>query len=288
MADAALKTTPAEEAELTDGFNLLIDALKLNGLTTIYGVPGIPITDFGRRGPGEELAQQIRHLFEAGRVVDRAGCAGSDVVDAFDDRIDALTGDCGVRGQGGQRRRAQFAHLLRQGLGLAVFFSRPGLAQGCNRQHHPLSRWRHGQGFDARDFDRLEEEMHKVTAAIKVPLQANGHATLETEPRGVKPGSVRAAALTRIRVFVPPGTLAWDVAYRPGHRWTETLKIEIASPEPTTDHAATRVRTLVNKKPLRIEARGAFSLPRIQGLPNFAEHGALDRKSTRLNSSYRT
>ncbi len=28
--------------------NLIIDALKLNDLTTIYGVPGIPITDFGR------------------------------------------------------------------------------------------------------------------------------------------------------------------------------------------------------------------------------------------------
>jgi oxalyl-CoA decarboxylase len=36
------------EQELTDGFNLIIDALKLNGLDTIYGVPGIPITDFGR------------------------------------------------------------------------------------------------------------------------------------------------------------------------------------------------------------------------------------------------
>src|ERR1700748_2957466 len=36
------------EREQTDGFNLIIDALKLNGLTTIYGVPGIPITDFGR------------------------------------------------------------------------------------------------------------------------------------------------------------------------------------------------------------------------------------------------
>src|SRR6185437_10367790 len=34
--------------ELTDGFHLIIDALKLNGLNTIYGVPGIPITDFGR------------------------------------------------------------------------------------------------------------------------------------------------------------------------------------------------------------------------------------------------
>jgi hypothetical protein len=38
----------AEAGALTDGFHLIIDALKLNDITTIYGVPGIPITDFGR------------------------------------------------------------------------------------------------------------------------------------------------------------------------------------------------------------------------------------------------
>ena len=54
MADAAVRTKPATtaaddtERELTDGFHLLIDALKLNGIDTIYGVPGIPITDLGR------------------------------------------------------------------------------------------------------------------------------------------------------------------------------------------------------------------------------------------------
>ena len=52
MAEAAVKTKDANAAdaqpELTDGFHLVIDALKLNGLDTIYGVPGIPITDFGR------------------------------------------------------------------------------------------------------------------------------------------------------------------------------------------------------------------------------------------------
>src|ERR1700749_4531713 len=50
MAAAAVKEKAAPEAEreLTDGFHLIIDALKLNGLNTIYGVPGIPITDFGR------------------------------------------------------------------------------------------------------------------------------------------------------------------------------------------------------------------------------------------------
>ena len=61
MADAAVKPKPAAattaeaERELTDGFHLVIDALKLNGLTTIYGVPGIPITDFGR------MAQAVGH-----------------------------------------------------------------------------------------------------------------------------------------------------------------------------------------------------------------------------------
>ena len=43
---------PAEETNeavaLTDGFHLLIDALKLNDINTIYNVPGIPITDLGR------------------------------------------------------------------------------------------------------------------------------------------------------------------------------------------------------------------------------------------------
>jgi len=37
-----------EAPALTDGFHLVIDALRLNGIDTIYGVPGIPITDLGR------------------------------------------------------------------------------------------------------------------------------------------------------------------------------------------------------------------------------------------------
>ena len=41
MAEAALKEAPAaeEERELTDGFHLIIDALKLNGVKTIYARP---------------------------------------------------------------------------------------------------------------------------------------------------------------------------------------------------------------------------------------------------------
>jgi oxalyl-CoA decarboxylase len=39
----------------TDGFQLVIDALKLNGIDTIYGLPGIPITDLTRRAQAAGL-----------------------------------------------------------------------------------------------------------------------------------------------------------------------------------------------------------------------------------------
>jgi oxalyl-CoA decarboxylase len=43
------------QTQMTDGFQLVIDALKLNGLDTIYGVPGIPITDLTRRAQAAGL-----------------------------------------------------------------------------------------------------------------------------------------------------------------------------------------------------------------------------------------
>ena len=43
------------EPELTDGFHLVIDALKLNGIDTIYGLPGIPITDLARLAQAEGM-----------------------------------------------------------------------------------------------------------------------------------------------------------------------------------------------------------------------------------------
>ena len=78
MAEAAIKTkpdaAPAEERELTDGFHLIIDALKLNGLTTIYGVPGIPITDFGRMAQASGIrVLSFRHEQDAGYAAAIAG-----------------------------------------------------------------------------------------------------------------------------------------------------------------------------------------------------------------------
>ncbi len=81
MAEAAVKTSkpagadaPAPERELTDGFHLVIDALKLNGLTTIYGVPGIPITDLGRMAQAAGIRViSFRHEQNAGNAAAIAG-----------------------------------------------------------------------------------------------------------------------------------------------------------------------------------------------------------------------
>jgi oxalyl-CoA decarboxylase len=66
-------TSDAEQA-LTDGFHLIIDALKLNGLNTIYGVPGIPITDFGRMAQASGMRGiSFRHEQNAGNAAAIAG-----------------------------------------------------------------------------------------------------------------------------------------------------------------------------------------------------------------------
>src|SRR5712664_255196 len=59
---------------LTDGFHLVIDALKLNGIDTIYGVPGIPITDLCRLAQAEGIRfVGFRHEQSAGNAAAIAG-----------------------------------------------------------------------------------------------------------------------------------------------------------------------------------------------------------------------
>jgi oxalyl-CoA decarboxylase len=77
MPDAAVKPKPAAvetQQELTDGFHLVIDALKLNGINTIYGVPGIPITDLGRMAQAAGMRViSFRHEQNAGNAAAIAG-----------------------------------------------------------------------------------------------------------------------------------------------------------------------------------------------------------------------
>ena len=74
MSTTAANPAAGAEQELTDGFNLIIDALKLNGLDTIYGVPGIPITDFGRMAQAAGIRViSFRHEQNAGYAASIAG-----------------------------------------------------------------------------------------------------------------------------------------------------------------------------------------------------------------------
>jgi oxalyl-CoA decarboxylase len=96
MTDAATKTPPKTTAEDAlkaktrdanvvsgeinaptreiDGFQLVIDALKLNGIDTIFGLPGIPITDLTRKLQAAGLRViSFRHEQNAGYAASIAG-----------------------------------------------------------------------------------------------------------------------------------------------------------------------------------------------------------------------
>jgi len=67
-------TNDTQSAEQTDGFHLVIDALKLNGITNIYGLPGIPVTDLTRMMQAEGMRViSFRHEQNAGNAAAIAG-----------------------------------------------------------------------------------------------------------------------------------------------------------------------------------------------------------------------
>ena len=79
-AQDSLKTASDSESESSvqaqeiDGFQLVIDALKLNGIDTIFGLPGIPITDLTRRMQKSGLRViAFRHEQNAGYAASIAG-----------------------------------------------------------------------------------------------------------------------------------------------------------------------------------------------------------------------
>src|SRR4051794_8749166 len=61
-------------AELTDGYHLVVDALKVNDVQTIYGVVGIPITDVARVAQASGIRYiGFRHESDAGHAAAAAG-----------------------------------------------------------------------------------------------------------------------------------------------------------------------------------------------------------------------
>ncbi|HSQ82132.1 MAG TPA: oxalyl-CoA decarboxylase [Casimicrobiaceae bacterium] len=79
VAGAAPATTGGGQADVQarqeiDGFHLVIEALKLNGIDTIFGLPGIPITDLTRKLQAAGLRViSFRHEQNAGYAASIAG-----------------------------------------------------------------------------------------------------------------------------------------------------------------------------------------------------------------------
>jgi oxalyl-CoA decarboxylase len=71
-ADAAVEAAP--QLVETDGFHLVIDALKLNGVDTVFGLPGIPVTDLTRKLQAAGIRViSFRHEQNAGYAASIAG-----------------------------------------------------------------------------------------------------------------------------------------------------------------------------------------------------------------------
>jgi len=67
-------TNATPSTEQIDGFHLVIDALKLNGIDTIFALPGIPITDLTRKAQAEGIRMiSFRHEQHAGNAAAAAG-----------------------------------------------------------------------------------------------------------------------------------------------------------------------------------------------------------------------
>ena len=73
-ASASEAPANAAQAETIDAFHLVIEALKLNGIETVYGLPGIPITDLTRKMQAEGLrVLSFRHEQHAGNAAAATG-----------------------------------------------------------------------------------------------------------------------------------------------------------------------------------------------------------------------
>ncbi len=72
--EQAATATAGDAVEMTDGFHLVIDALKANDIDTIFGLVGIPITDLARLAQAQGMRFiGFRHEQNAGNAAAIAG-----------------------------------------------------------------------------------------------------------------------------------------------------------------------------------------------------------------------
>jgi oxalyl-CoA decarboxylase len=66
--------TETNSTNVTNGFHLVVDAMKLNGLDTVYGVAGIPVTDLARLAQAKGIRYiGFRHEQSAGNAAAISG-----------------------------------------------------------------------------------------------------------------------------------------------------------------------------------------------------------------------
>jgi oxalyl-CoA decarboxylase len=231
MGTAEPQVAANAQAQLTDGFQLVIDALKLNGIDTLYALPGIPITDLTRRAQADGMrVLAFRHEQNAGYAASIAG-------------------------------------FLTQKPGICLTVSAPGFLNGLNALAHATTNCFPMiliSGSSEREIVDLQqgdyEEMDQL--AIAKPLAKAAYRVLHAEDIGV--GIARAI---RAAVSGRPGGVYLDL---PAKLFAQAIDsglaksslIEVVDPAPRQIPAPESVKRALEvlrsaKKPLIILGKGA-------------------------------
>src|SRR5437868_808705 len=233
VTESAPASAPPSAApvETIDGFHLVIEALKLNGIDTVFGLPGIPITDLTRMLQAEGLRMiSFRHEQNAGYAASIAG-------------------------------------FLTQKPGICLTVSAPGFLNGLNALAHATTNCFPMiliSGSSEREIVDLQqgdyEELDQL--AIAKPLAKAAYRVLHAEDIGV--GLARAI---RAAVSGRPGGVYLDL---PAKLFAQSIDaeaarktlIKVVDPAPKQIPAPAAVKRAVDllrsaKQPLIILAKGA-------------------------------
>jgi oxalyl-CoA decarboxylase len=231
MGTAEPQVATDAQAQPIDASQLVIDALKLNGIDTIYALPGIPITDLTRRAQAEGLrVLSFRHEQSAGYAASIAG-------------------------------------FLTQKPGVCLTVSAPGFLNGLNALAHATTNCFPMiliSGSSEREIVDLQqgdyEELDQL--AIARPLAKAAYRVLHAEDIGV--GIARAI---RAAVSGRPGGVYLDL---PAKLFTQSIDaaagrnslIKVVDPAPKQIPAPDAVKRALDllrssRKPLIILGKGA-------------------------------
>ncbi|HYL90180.1 MAG TPA: oxalyl-CoA decarboxylase [Burkholderiales bacterium] len=231
MGTAEPQVATSAEAQTIDGFQLVIEALKLNGLDTIYALPGIPITDLTRRAQADGLrVLSFRHEQNAGYAASIAG-------------------------------------FLTQKPGICLTVSAPGFLNGLNALAHatvncfPMILI---SGSSEREIVDLQqgdyEEMDQL--AIAKPVAKAAYRVLHAEDIGIGIArAIRAAVSGRpggVYLDLPAKLFAQSIDAAAGRN--TLIKVVDAAPKqiPSPEAVKRALELLKNaKKPLIILGKGA-------------------------------